>query len=177
MTSPKWLTGQNDVTKIAHRSKWRHQNGSPVKMTSPKWLGLASFYLNLTIIIHVWNALAPGCPFIGSILHAIHTWLHQSWFACFQTTIQAYLRYYVASKLRIFTPGPIHRISSRDGCYLAMGCLPLKITNIYFILREGVHQYNGRGRGAIAPNIYTTLRYIDTANDKPSPFWSGCRFC
>jgi hypothetical protein len=38
-------------------------------------------------------------------------------------------------KLRFFTPGPIHRISSRDGCYLAMGCLPLNITNIYFILR------------------------------------------
>jgi hypothetical protein len=57
--------------------------------------------------------------------------------------------YYVASKPRFFTPGPIHRISSRDGCYLAMGCLPLNITNIYFILREGVHQYNGRGRGAI----------------------------
>jgi hypothetical protein len=42
--------------------------------------------------------------------------------------IQAYLGYYVASKLRgFFTPGPIHRISSRDGCYLAMGCLPLDI--------------------------------------------------
>jgi hypothetical protein len=48
--------------------------------------------------------------------------------------IQAHLGYYVASKLRFFTPGPIHRISSRDGCYLAMGCLPLNITNIYFIL-------------------------------------------
>jgi hypothetical protein len=23
-----------------------------------------------------------------------------------------------------------------------------------------------------APNIYTTLRYIDTASDKPSPYWS-----
>jgi hypothetical protein len=38
--------------------------------------------------------------------------------------IQAYLGYYVASKLR---------------CYLAMRCLPLYITNIYFILREWVH--------------------------------------
>jgi hypothetical protein len=63
--------------------------------------------------------------------------------------IQAYLGYYVASKLRFSTPGPIHRISSWDGCCLAMGCLPLNITNIYFILREWVHQYNGRGRGAI----------------------------
>jgi hypothetical protein len=54
--------------------------------------------------------------------------------------------YYVASKLRFFTPGPSHRISSRDGCYLAMGCLPLNITNINFILREWVHQYNGHGR-------------------------------
>jgi hypothetical protein len=44
--------------------------------------------------------------------------------------------YYVASKLRFFTTDPIHRISSRDGCYLAMGCLPLNITNRYFILRE-----------------------------------------
>jgi hypothetical protein len=34
--------------------------------------------------------------------------------------IQACLGYYDASKLRFFTPGPIHRISSRDGCYLAM---------------------------------------------------------
>jgi hypothetical protein len=42
---------------------------------------------------------------------------------------------YVASKLRFFTPGPIHRISSRDGCYLAMGCLPL---NIYIFYFEGV---------------------------------------
>jgi hypothetical protein len=50
--------------------------------------------------------------------------------------IQAYLEYYVALKLHFFTPGPIHRISSRDGCYLAMGCLPLNITNSYFILRE-----------------------------------------
>jgi hypothetical protein len=41
--------------------------------------------------------------------------------------------------MRFFTPGPIHRISSRDGCYLAMGCRPLNITNIYFILREWVH--------------------------------------
>jgi hypothetical protein len=63
--------------------------------------------------------------------------------------IQAYLGYYVASKLRFFTPGPIHRISSRDGCYLAMGCLPLNITHRYFILREWVHQYNGHGRALI----------------------------
>jgi hypothetical protein len=63
--------------------------------------------------------------------------------------IQAYLGNYVALKLRFFTPGPIHRISSRDGCYLAMGCLPLNITNSYFILREWVHRYNGHGRGAI----------------------------
>jgi hypothetical protein len=68
-----------------------------------------------------------------------HDWLY----------IQAYLGYYVASKLCFFTPGLIHRISSRDGCYLAMGCLPLNITNRYFILREWVHQYNGHGRGAI----------------------------
>jgi hypothetical protein len=40
-------------------------------------------------------------------------------------------------------------MSSRDGCYLAMGCLPLNITNRYFILRQWVHQYNGHGRGAI----------------------------
>jgi hypothetical protein len=32
--------------------------------------------------------------------------------------IPAYLGYYVASKLRFFTPGPIHRISSRDGGYI-----------------------------------------------------------
>jgi hypothetical protein len=30
-----------------------------------------------------------------------------------------------------------------------MGCLPLNITNRYFILREWVHQYNDRGCGAI----------------------------
>jgi hypothetical protein len=60
--------------------------------------------------------------------------------------IQAYLGYYVASKLRLFTPGPIQGISIRDGCYLAMGCLPLNIANRYFILREWIHQYNGRGR-------------------------------
>jgi hypothetical protein len=40
----------------------------------------------------------------------------------------------------LLTPGPIHRISSRDGCYLAMGCLPLNITNRYFSLTEWVHQ-------------------------------------
>jgi hypothetical protein len=45
----------------------------------------------------------------------------------------------VASKLRFFTPGPIQGISS------------LNITKRYFILRERVHQYNGRGRGAIDP--------------------------
>jgi hypothetical protein len=64
-------------------------------------------------------------------------------------TIQAYLGYYVASKLHFFTPGPIQGISCRGGYYLAVRCLPLNITNIYFILREWVHQYNGRGWGAI----------------------------
>jgi hypothetical protein len=54
--------------------------------------------------------------------------------------IQAYLGYYVALKLHFFTPGPIHGTSSRDGYYLAMRCLPLNITNRYFILRERVHQ-------------------------------------
>jgi hypothetical protein len=62
---------------------------------------------------------------------------------------QAYLGYYVASKLRFFTPGTIQGISCRGGYYLAVRCLPLNITRRYFILREWVHQYNGRGRGAI----------------------------
>jgi hypothetical protein len=49
-----------------------------------------------------------------------------------QVRIRSYVAsYYVALKLRFFTPGPIHRISSLDGCYLAMGCLPLNITNSY----------------------------------------------
>jgi hypothetical protein len=74
-----------------------------------------------------------------------------------ENSIQAYLGYYVALKLRFFTPGPIGHhlgtaVSSRDGCYLAMGCLPLNITNSYFILREWVHQYNGHGRGAAWKN-------------------------
>jgi hypothetical protein len=34
-----------------------------------------------------------------------------------------------------------------DGCYLAMHCLPLHITNRYFILREWVHQLQWPGAG------------------------------
>jgi hypothetical protein len=55
----------------------------------------------------------------------------------------------VASKLRSFTPGPIQGISYREGCYLAMCCLPLYISNIHFILREWVHQLQRPGRGGI----------------------------
>jgi hypothetical protein len=47
----------------------------------------------------------------------------------------------------LLTPGPIQGISSRDGCYLAMCCLPLNITNRYFILREWVHQLQRPGVG------------------------------
>jgi hypothetical protein len=58
------------------------------------------------------------------------------------------LGYYVASKLPFFAPGQIQGISCRGGYYLAVRCLPLNITNRYFILREWVHQYNGRGVSA-----------------------------
>jgi hypothetical protein len=45
--------------------------------------------------------------------------------------------------------GPIRGISYREDCYLAMRCLPLYITNRYFILREWVHQLQRPGRGGI----------------------------
>jgi hypothetical protein len=89
------------------------------------------------------NVLWHECiEFNRVVVYSWHQWFNQK-------RIQAYMGYYVASKLRFFTPGLIHWISSRDGCYLVMGCLPLNITNIYFIFREWVHQYNGHGRGAI----------------------------
>jgi hypothetical protein len=47
----------------------------------------------------------------------------------------------------LLTPGPIQGISSQDGCNLAMHCLPLNITNRYFILRVGVHQLQRPGAG------------------------------
>jgi hypothetical protein len=94
----------------------------------------------------VWCKLAL-CSKYGKISHV--TWKIPLLVKHCYLTVVAYLGYYVALKLRFFTPGPNHRISSRDGCYVAMGCLPLNITNIYFILREWVHQYNGHGRGAI----------------------------
>jgi hypothetical protein len=47
-----------------------------------------------------------------------------------------------------FTPNPIHGISYQEGCFLAMRCLPLSITNILFWGSELI-SYNGRWRGNI----------------------------
>jgi hypothetical protein len=65
-------------------------------------------------------------------------------------TIQAYLGYYCTS-LRNCAPLPqaqyMQGISSQDVCYLAVRCLPLNISNRYFILREWVHQLQRPGAG------------------------------
>jgi hypothetical protein len=93
-----------------------------------------------------------GIPMLKLTWHWIWTRVSRSphsYCVSYSAHIQAYLGYYVASKLRFFTPGPIQGISCRGSYYLAERCLLLNITNRYFILREWVHQYNGRGRGAI----------------------------
>jgi hypothetical protein len=56
---------------------------------------------------------------------------------------------YVASKLRSFTPGPIQGISYRELLRIDMRCFLLYNTNIYFNLREWVHQLQPPGRGGI----------------------------
>jgi hypothetical protein len=71
-----------------------------------KHLGTRSFYSNLTsIIIHVWNDLASGCPFIGSILPSTGS-------DSLMTSLM------VARAL------PSHVLQCLHGCFLAMRILP-----------------------------------------------------
>jgi hypothetical protein len=56
--------------------------------------------------------------------------------------------YYVASKLRFLPQAQSKGYHLGGGYYLAVRCLPLNITNIYFILSEFT-RCNGRRRGSI----------------------------